>query len=88
MSVAMRERNKKKYGKNLWGILSILAGTFLIIEHIWNFGEFEFLDFIGHEWLGFILILFGILINTNFKKETFSSELKKIFGGKNENKKS
>ena len=80
--VGIRQANKKQYGKNLWGILSILAGTFLIVEHIWNWGEFEFFDFIGHEWLGLALILFGILLNTNFDKNTLSSQIKNIFGGK------
>jgi len=64
----IRSRDKKTYLKNLYGILSILAGTFLLIEHIFNWGEFTFFDFFGHEWLGFILIIFGIILNINFKK--------------------
>jgi hypothetical protein len=70
-------RSKKKYSKNLFGILFIGAGAFLIIEHIWAWGEFSFFDFFGHEWLGLILILLGIGINLNFKTP-LSEELKKI----------
>ena len=61
-----RNRSLKKYTKNLFGILGIGAGAFLIIEHIYMWGEFTFYDFIGHEWLGLLLILGGIVLNLNF----------------------
>ena len=77
--VGINKASKKQYGKNLWGIFAIGGGAFLIIEHIWNFGEFTFWDFIGHEWLGFLLIILGIGLNVNWSKEGFSSELKNIF---------
>lgn len=60
-----------------------MAGAFLIIEHIWAWGNFAAYDFIGHEWLGniflsiglyhnfswlaFVLIQLGIIINLDFK---------------------
>ena len=65
-----------KYNKNLAGIIMILVGTFMLIEHIWTWSEVAFFDFIGHEWFGIILIAIGMLINTNWSKERLSSELK------------
>ncbi len=76
--VEYRGRTKKKYTKNLYGILFILAGAFLLIEHIWAWGEFSFFDFFGHEWLGLVLILIGIILNINFKTP-ISSELVKLW---------
>ena len=62
-----RHRSLKKYSKNLFGILFIGSGAFLLIEHIYMWGEFAFFDFIGHEWLGLILILVGCFLNVGFK---------------------
>jgi len=61
--------NRKKYTKNIYGVIAILAGAFLEIEHILRWGQVDFLDFFGHEYLGFLLILVGILINVNWKKK-------------------
>lgn len=76
-----RYRSLKKYSKNLFGMLFIAAGAFLIIEHIYMWGEFSFFDFIGHEWLGLVLIVLGILINLNFKTK-LSSQLTKFWSKK------
>lgn len=70
------------YLKKLFGVCSIVTGGFLVGEHIWTWEEFSFFDFIGHEWLGLILILFGIGLNINFSKDRFSKELKKLFNKK------
>ncbi len=64
-----RNRSFKKYSKNLFGMLGIGTGAILIIEHIYMWGEFTFYDFIGHEWLGLVLILGGIILNLNFGKK-------------------
>jgi hypothetical protein len=56
------------YFTKLWGTAFILLGGFLSVEHIWSWGQLDFFDFIGHEWLGFILIIIGFIMNTNFKK--------------------
>jgi len=64
----MPEYNKK-YLKNVYGSLAIVGGTFLILEHIWNWGGLTFFDFWGHEWLGFVLLISGILVNVNFKRK-------------------
>mgnify|MGYP001590973958 CR=1 FL=1 len=65
------------YGKKLWGSVSILLGAGLITEHIWSWGAFETLDFIGHEWLGVLLILVGIVLNA--QNTGLSKEIKKFF---------
>ena len=76
--VPYRERTKAKYSKNLFGMLIIASGAFLIIEHIFMWGEFSFFDFIGHEYGGLLLIIIGILLNVNFKTP-LSSEIKALF---------
>ena len=73
------EKQHKKYLKKVFGTLAILGGTFLVVEHIWSWGEVAFFDFIGHEWLGVILIIFGIILNTNFSRARLSAELRKLF---------
>lgn len=65
----------KTYNKNLWGSLSIIAGAFLLVEHIMFWEEVAFFDFIGHEWLGIVLVFFGIGLNINFSKDRLSEEL-------------
>lgn len=75
MVLPYRQRNKKKYTKNLFGMGSIIIGAGLIIEHIYMWGEFSFYDLIGHEWLGFVLIIVGIILNLNFSKKNLSKEL-------------
>ena len=65
----MTEFNRKKYTKNIYGVAAILVGCFLEVEHILRWGQVDFLDFLGHEWLGIILILGGIALNMNFKKK-------------------
>ena len=69
------QRDKPHYTKNLAGMGLIGVGAFLIIEHIYAWGEFSFYDFIGHEWLGLVLIIAGIVLNTNLDKDRYSPEL-------------
>ena len=75
--VPYRDRSKKKYSKNLFGMLSIGAGAALIIEHIYMWGEFSFKDILGHEWLGLGLIILGCVMNLNFKTG-LSAEIKNL----------
>lgn len=72
----MEISKKSKYYRKLFGGGSILLGAYFVIEHIWNIGEFSFYDFIGHEWLGLLLIVVGILLNINFSKKNLSKELR------------
>jgi len=76
----IREAGTIQYGKNLWGLAAIVAGaflllkdhpsflipfgTFLIFEHIWNWGIFEAWDFIGHEWIGLVCVIIALFFGT------------------------
>lgn len=66
MAKPYRDRDWKKYSKNLFGMIAIAIGAILNIEHIYMWGEFTFFDFWGHEWLGLLLILVGIGLNISF----------------------
>jgi len=83
--VPYRDRSLKKYSKNLYGITAIVVGAGLVIEHIYSWGEFSIKDLLGHEYLGLLLILGGIIANLNFKTP-WSKELvgiiNKLKGGK------
>ena len=58
-----------KYYKKLWGGAFISLGLYFIIEHLIVWGEFEFSDFIGHEWFGLLLFLIGVGFFVTFKKK-------------------
>lgn len=76
------------------GVL-IIFGGFLLFEHVWNWGEFSFWDFIGHEWAGLFFVTIGMFfyfnwyglmflliflgLNISFDKSEFSKELKEIW---------
>ena len=47
---------------NLLSSSFIIVGAFLVLEHIYTYGNIYLLDFLGHEWIGFILIILGCLI--------------------------
>ena len=51
----------KKEFKKLGSIGLIGFGTFLLIEHIYSYGGIDLWDLLGHEWLGIILVISGIL---------------------------
>ena len=68
----------KKYIKNLSGVCLIGLGAFLLIEHIWSWGELSFFDFLGHEWLGLIMIIVGVGLNISFKTRV-SIQLIKVY---------
>jgi len=67
------------YFKNVFGSGAIVLGAFFLIEHIYKWEELSFFDFIGHEWLGLALILFGVIINVNWSKGRLSIELKNLY---------
>lgn len=60
-----------RYVKKLYAAGFAVVGSFFLIEHLYNFG-FEWNDFLGHEYLGFFLILIaialGIWANNGAKK--------------------
>lgn len=41
----------------------IMGGAGLMMEHLFTFDGFDLLDFWGHEYLGFGLILAGLLVS-------------------------
>ena len=53
--------------KKLVSLVLIVSGGALIIEHLITHQQFDLLDIIGHETYGFLFILAGILISTNWK---------------------
>ena len=68
--------DNENYYRNLWGAICIGLGAVLLIEHILMWESLWVLDFIGHEWLGFILILVGI--GLNLKLGRLSKEIKRF----------
>lgn len=54
------------WGKNPLNDFLLAVGTFLLLEHIYSWEEFTFQDFIGHEWLGFAMMVAVIMFNFNW----------------------
>lgn len=50
------------YYKKIISGAMIVTGSFLLLEHLFNFGGFDLLDFIGHEYYGMGLIGAGFLL--------------------------
>ena len=59
------------YYRKLVSASLIVLGSFLMLEHLFQFGGFDLLDFIGHEYygLGMIILGFGISLNWSQWKE-------------------
>lgn len=57
----------KPYIKKMVGGLFIVGGSFLLMEHLFNFGGFD-IEFIGHEVIGLILIGLAFVINIKWKQ--------------------
>ena len=55
------------YRKLLSGFL-IVGGSFLMLEHLFQYGGFDLLDFIGHEYYGLGMIIAAFLISTKWKQ--------------------
>ena len=58
----------KQYYKKLVSTCMILIGSFLIIEHIWTFGQLDLVDLIGHEYYGMGLIIIAFLWMINWRQ--------------------
>ena len=52
----------KPYYKKLFATCLILSGSFLIIEHIWTFGQTDLLDLLGHETYGILMIIIAFIM--------------------------
>ena len=57
----------RRYIKKMLGGLFIVGGSFLLMEHLFNFSGFD-LEFIGHEVIGLILIGLAFVINIKWKQ--------------------
>ncbi|MCK4528023.1 hypothetical protein KAW18_11695 [candidate division WOR-3 bacterium] len=68
------------YRKIISGFL-IVGGSFLMLEHLFTFGGFDLLDFVGHEYYGIGMIIIGFLISMKWSqwKELNLSEIKNWF---------
>lgn len=53
----------KQYCKKPISAALIMAGTGLLLEHLFTYGGFDLLDFWGHEYLGAGLIIVGFLLS-------------------------
>lgn len=58
----------KKEFKKLGSIFLVGGGSFLILEHIYTYGRINIFDILGHEWLGIVLIIAGILFANDWKQ--------------------
>lgn len=56
-----------KYYKKLTGGVMIIAGGFLLMEHLFNFGGFD-IELLGHEYYGIVLIAAGFMLNIKYKQ--------------------
>lgn len=56
----------KPYYKKLTATCMILIGSFLIVEHIWTYGQTDLLDLIGHEYYGLAFVLGGFILMLNW----------------------
>lgn len=70
----------KKEWKKLGSMSLIGVGTFLILEHIYTYGNIVLVDFLGHEFLGILLIIIGLICanRTISKKEFIDGAKEKI----------
>ena len=56
-----------KYAKKMISGMLIVSGSFLILEHLFNFGGFD-IEFLGHEYLGIALIGLAFLLSMKWKQ--------------------
>jgi hypothetical protein len=61
------------YARRLFGTSMVVLGAFLLGEHLYRFG-FEWWDVIGHEWLGLVLIIGGVLLAMRWQRTTESED--------------
>ncbi len=56
-------RRLPPYYKKLVSGGLIVLGSFLMLEHLFQFDGFDLLDFIGHEYYGLGMIIIGFLLS-------------------------
>ena len=62
----------KKENKKLLGAGLIIIGAFLELQHIFTYGGIDLFDFFGHEVLGILFILSGLLVANRWGRLKFS----------------
>lgn len=64
-SIITQENQKRliPYYKKLASGVLLVGGSFLMIEHLFMFDGFDLLDFVGHEYYGFGMIITGFLLS-------------------------
>ena len=78
--------------KKLGSVILIGSGAFLLIEHTMTYSGIDLFDFLGHEILGIVLIVVGILTANRWGRLKFKEGLKhtlekiKYIGGKKNGK--
>ncbi len=78
----------KKEFRKLGSMSLILLGGFLILEHIYSYGFISLGDILGHEWIGIIFIIGGLIWANKKWSEKVSrfryllNKLKFLKGGK------
>lgn len=65
------------YYRRLWGAAFTAFGAFMLIEHIYTWG-FQFWDFIGHEWLGLLMIVVGVFTAIDFDRAKAKNDVRVI----------
>ena len=64
-----------RYGVKLGAMVALIIGFFLMAEHAWMWDGFDpiWLDPLGHEWIGFYLVLAaaGVFIKLRWDKSTY-----------------
>jgi hypothetical protein len=58
----------KQYVKKPISTALIMAGTGLLMEHLFTYDGFDLLDFWGHEYLGLGFIIVGFLLSIKWKQ--------------------
>ena len=56
------------YYKKLISMVLIVSGSALMLEHLFEYGGFDLLDFAGHEYYGLALIGVGFLLSMKWSQ--------------------
>ena len=56
-----------EYYKKLISTILLLIGIFLLIEHLWSWGYYDF-KFLCHSFYGLVLIIIAYILNLDKKK--------------------
>ena len=67
-----------EYVKTTVSGLCLVAGAYLLLEHLYMFGGFD-IEILGHEWYGLGLIIFAILIKIKWRQIKDIHSLRDLF---------